>query len=863
MKMVEKHHSENSRFHIFRFFYGILFMTLVLFLANLQFIESDEFATKERIQGQRRILRPGARGDITDREGRILVGNTAQFQAIIHLDVLKDEIWKEKIKLKKMAFEIREDLLNVPNLTLNRMLQFCRNNNHIKLRPISLSGKTKSSNKKRVKVFLLDKRLTIEENDQGDWHCNFSINDISEKTSFRFSNISDQINVNISGLFNTTYYLHPGEKSLPYPHYLSENHTNKDSIISKLFSFTDPEIKKPKFYTSNYSLSWEARYSVVNKYLNQINKITNRNDNLTLNKLKLHWNKRLVLPMELIPNLSSIEYASLIESLAPDSPVQIQAKSVRHYPEKDVASHVLGYVGSGYEADTSGLFGNDLATFEIKGKKGKAGIEKFFDAQLRGIDGGDIWRINPMGLRFDRIEKKASQKGKSIELTIDLDIQKVAESSLTAMSQRVAAHRILPDSNWNKTITKRTRQVLISTNETELSQEILLTAFKDAPFPLTGNEASTVAGFKGTLEDANKLLRLLYSKGVLDKSSISDDSYVLAPPPPPPGAAVLLDVKNGQILCLASKPNYDLQNLSPRISQDAYDKIERMEAWLPRAWHPGYCPASPFKLVTAVAALRAKVVTPSELFICDGIYKGMICHCYPGRHGEMNLKDAEAQSCNVYFYQLAERLGEARLIQEAKSFGMDLTPTIELPSLRNSPNVPDPDWKKKSIGENWALEDTFNVAIGQGGLRQSPLQMACFAAALANKQKIFQPTLIRSNKAKRHSAPIGLSEQDLAAIVEGMHLATIKGTAKRCKIPGVEIAGKTGTAQWRNHNMKLSLAWFIGFAPIEDPEVAIAVLVEGVIPQDHIQGGLTATPVAKDILQSYFNKQKQKNLRIN
>ena len=134
-----------------------------------------------------------------------------------------------------------------------------------------------------------------------------------------------------------------------------------------------------------------------------------------------------------------------------------------------------------------------------------------------------------------------------------------------------------------------------------------------------------------------------------------------------------------------------------------------MEAWLPRAWHPGYCPASPFKLVTAVAALRAKVVTPSELFICDGIYKGMICHCYPGRHGEMNLKNAEAQSCNVYFYQLAERLGEARLIQEAKSFGMDETPTIELPSLRNSPNVPDPDWKKKSIGEKWALEDTFNV----------------------------------------------------------------------------------------------------------------------------------------------------------
>ena len=863
MKMLEKHHSENRRFHIFRFFYGILFLTLVLFLANLQFVESDNFATKERIQGQRRILRPGARGDITDREGRILVGNTAQFQAIIHLDALKDEIWKEKIKLKKNAFETRRYLKDVPNLTLVKLLQLCKNNEHIKLRPIALSGKIKFNSKNRVKVHLPNQRLAVEQNDQGDWLCEFSIDDISEKTIIQFINISDQINVNVSGLFNTIYYLHPNGVLLPYPHHVLVNFDQQESFISELFSFTDPEIKKPKFITNNYSLSWEARFSIVNKYLNKINKITGRNDHLSLNKLKLHWNKRLVLPMELVPNLSPIEYARLIEGLPPDSAVQIQAKSVRHYPEKELASHVLGYVGSGYEADTKGLFGNDLATFEIKGKKGKAGIEKFFDAHLRGIDGGDIWRINPMGLRFDRIEKKASQKGKSIELTIDIDIQKVAELSLSAMSKRVAAHRILPDSNWKKTITNRTRQVLISTNENELSQELLLSAFKDAPFPLSGEEASTVAGFKGTQKDAEKLLRLLYSKGVLERSNPSNNSYILAPPPPPPGAAVLLDVKSGEILALASKPNYDLQNLSPRISQDSYDKIERMEAWLPRAWHPGYCPASPFKLVTAVAALRAKVVTPSELFICDGIYKGMICHCYPGRHGEMNLKNAEAQSCNVYFYQLAERLGEARLIQEAKSFGMDETPTIELPSLRNSPNVPDPDWKKKSIGEKWALEDTFNVAIGQGGLRQSPLQMACFAAALANKHKTFQPTLIRSNKSKRHAEPIGLSEQDLAAIVDGMHLATTKGTAKRCRIPGVEIAGKTGTAQWRNHNMKLSLAWFIGFAPIKNPEVAIAVLIEGIIPQDHIQGGLTATPVAKDILQSYFNKQKQKNSRIN
>ena len=114
-------------------------------------------------------------------------------------------------------------------------------------------------------------------------------------------------------------------------------------------------------------------------------------------------------------------------------------------------------------------------------------------------------------------------------------------------------------------------------------------------------------------------------------------------------------------------------------------------------------------------------------------------------------------------------------------------------------------------------------------------------------------TLIKSKRDKQNQT---LESYD--AIIDGMHQATINGTARRCRIEGIEVAGKTGTAQWRNHNMKLSLAWFIGFAPVKDPEVAIAVLIEGIVPQDHIQGGLTATPVAKDILEAYFEKQNSK-----
>jgi penicillin-binding protein 2 len=119
---------------------------------------------------------------------------------------------------------------------------------------------------------------------------------------------------------------------------------------------------------------------------------------------------------------------------------------------------VLGYVGSGYEANTFGLTGNDLATFEIKGKKGKSGIEKHFDDHLRGKDGSEIWRINPIGLRYDLVHKQMSGKGRAIQLSIDRDIQKVAEDSLKNMSKKVSSYRSLPDTTWKKTLERRTQK---------------------------------------------------------------------------------------------------------------------------------------------------------------------------------------------------------------------------------------------------------------------------------------------------------------------------------------------------------------------------------------------------------------------
>ena len=215
----------------------------------------------------------------------------------------------------------------------------------------------------------------------------------------------------------------------------------------------------------------------------------------------------------------------------------------------------------------------------------------------------------------------------------------------------------------------------------------------------------------------------------------------------------MIDLKTAEILVLASKPNYDLSELTPFIPQAVYDRIQRREAWLPRAWHPGYAPASPFKLVTAIAGYKADQLDANETHACEGIYRGMECHVFPGIHGNMNLEDAISQSCNVYFYRLAEKIGFQKLIDTAKILGLDHNPKIEVPPLRDKPIVPDPSWKSKRIGVRWTLEDTFNISIGQGGLRQSPLQMANMVARIATNRQNFQPTLLYSKNSSLPPSP--------------------------------------------------------------------------------------------------------------
>ena len=138
--------------------------------------------------------------------------------------------------------------------------------------------------------------------------------------------------------------------------------------------------------------------------------------------------------------------------------------------------------------------------------------------------------------------------------------------------------------------------------------------------------------------------------------------------------------------------------------------------------------------------------------------------------------------------------------------------------------------------------------------------MACLIAKLAVNQADIKPSILKNKQMNAHSVKPLIDRESHAAIIEGMVRATTEGTARRCRINNISIAGKTGTGQWRNHNMKLNLAWFVGFAPAENPRVAISVLIEGVIPQDQVQGGLTAAPIARDILAAYFSKYSKNSL---
>jgi len=337
-----------------------------------------------------------------------------------------------------------------------------------------------------------------------------------------------------------------------------------------------------------------------------------------------------------------------------------------------------------------------------------------------------------------------------------------------------------------------------------------------------------------------------------------------------PAAAVMLDVHSGEILALASQPTFDPNRLADRVSTAYYEEVEAAGAWLNRATQGLYAPGSTFKIVTAIAGMRKKVVDWDDVLECGAFYRvgnRDFPEHEPVGFGDVNVDKMLAISCNVWNYQVGLRTGIEALSAEARRFGLDSPllntvsdvetggqPMTELPfAASRGLVVPDREYKQRIKAGPWNDGDTVNLSIGQGYLLTTPLHMACLAASVARGETRTTPSIIHDvRRDGRHQGaePIGLSKAQLDAIYGGMVRCVEEGTARSARIPGLPYAGKTGTAEYFKKGEKAHLAWMIGFAPADNPVVAFAVLVEGQL-DTNTWGGKTAGPVAKEMLEAW------------
>jgi penicillin-binding protein 2 len=324
------------------------------------------------------------------------------------------------------------------------------------------------------------------------------------------------------------------------------------------------------------------------------------------------------------------------------------------------------------------------------------------------------------------------------------------------------------------------------------------------------------------------------------------------------GSAVALDPETGEVLAMTSTPAYDPNEFTTGIDASLWASLASSPdtPLMNRVIQGTYSPGSTFKIVVSTAALEEGVITPGTTFYCPGylaVYN-TVFHCAnPRGHGVMDLRRAIANSCNVYFYQVGIRLEIARLAKWAKLMGLGAPTGIDLPA-EASGLMPSPEWKMRIFKTPWYAGETVSVAIGQGQVSATPLQMARAIAVIANGGRLVRPHLARSAAAA--PVPLGIHPETIAAVKEGLASVVAEGTGWRARLATVEVCGKTGSAQVvaRSRLEKtpeafelLPHGWFLAFAPADRPRIALAVIVE-----HGRSGGESAAPVARGILAHYF-----------
>jgi penicillin-binding protein 2 len=544
--------------------------------------------------------------------------------------------------------------------------------------------------------------------------------------------------------------------------------------FSVVLDLADPQIRAQfrsefKVVKANYSrlpagerpttdqLSRIARASVAQRYLDRINAILGRHETVRSVDVEKHIVQQLLLPYELVGDLTPNEYARLIERLPVDSPVQVNASSIRDYPFGSIAAHALGYIGANNDPEAEDFGDDDLRTFKMKGTVGRAGLEATFDEQLQGQAGGLIYLVDPAGYKVPGkpLEQRLPQQGANLVTSLDVELQQAAETAMEAQT----------------------------------------------------------------------------------------------------GGAVAVDVRTGEVLVMVSKPDFNPLTRRPNLAPE--QDFAKSGVWNNRTIQGQYPPGSTFKIITAIAGLRAGVIEPGTTRVdCPGYImvgdRRFPC-AHHTAHGNMDLVKAISQSCNVFFIRQGLDTTPQFLAAEAKRFGFNHPTGIELPYEFKNSRVADPEWRKTSWRTAnlpdgiWRGGDTANISIGQGDTLITPLQAVCMVASFARGETETKPTLLHDPKrAPLHADSIGLPPSEYNTILEGMKQCYQIGTGRLAKVEGLTGAAKSGTAQ----KGKIEIAWLVCFAPAEDPRIAIAVALEG-DEGENFGGGVHAGPVANAILQAW------------
>jgi penicillin-binding protein 2 len=468
-------------------------------------------------------------------------------------------------------------------------------------------------------------------------------------------------------------------------------------------------------------------------------------------------NKKFV-PVPVAENLTWDEFSRVNLHLPYLPGVQCDVGETRDYPFGKELVHILGYVASVSPQD---IAHDDDPLMNLPGMRiGKRGIEKQFDKDIRGRAGASRVEVNAYGRIIRELGKDAGEPGEDIYLTIDRQVQQVADQKL-------------------------------------------------------GDESA---------------------------------------------ALVVMDVNNGDIIALSSTPGFDPNWFNTGLSGAQWRDLTTSDhkPLLNKVTSGIYPPGSTFKTALTLAAVEAGVATPDYRVSCNGVYNfgGHPFHCWQHKgHGTLDLEGALKNSCDVFFYETARRVGIDKIEEAARKLGLGAVTGIELPG-EHSGLVPSREWKQKTYKSPWQQGDTLSVAIGQGYVTATPLQLVQQAARLASGKAVV-PRLVHSVGGKVQprveAAKLDFSDEALTKVRNGMNRVMNEGggTAYSWRIaePGFEMAGKTGTAQVRSYSQEEHLrgltknsaldwklrdhALFIGYAPVINPKYAIVSIIEHGATQAH------------------------------